>query len=183
MDFNYVESLVTEAKNNNISAYKKITKEFTPLIINLSNKTYVPGYEKNDIINECYIYLLQAIKKYDTSKHRFVAYATSAIKQNLYFLIKKSKTITCSSIDEINPLAISSNESLDKNLLCNEEKHVLSEAVKKLSKEEYNLYKHIFVYENSLKEYAYINNLSYSTAYRKKKKLLLKLCEALRLGI
>ena len=77
MNFNYIESLVAKAKNGDISSKEIIFKEFRPMILNISKRTF--GYAT----------LLKCIKIYDLDKKRFVAYATMAIKNNINYLIKK----------------------------------------------------------------------------------------------
>ncbi|SUY46965.1 RNA polymerase sigma factor, sigma-70 family [Clostridium putrefaciens] len=74
------ENLVKLAKNGYLSAKEELSAEFTPFILNLSKKSFINSYEFEDIKNECYGTLFKCIKVYDCDKHRFVAYATNAIK-------------------------------------------------------------------------------------------------------
>ena len=83
MNFNYIETLVAKAKNGDVSAKEIIFKEFRPMILNISKRTFVHGYDFSDIEHECYATLLKCIKIYDLDKKRFVAYATMAIKNNI----------------------------------------------------------------------------------------------------
>ena len=83
MNFNYIESLVAKAKNGDVSSKEIIFKEFRPMILNISKRTFVHGYDFSDIEHECYATLLKCIKIYDLDKKRFVAYATMAIKNNI----------------------------------------------------------------------------------------------------
>ena len=49
MNFNYIESLVTKAKNGDVSAKEIIFEEFRPMILNISKRTFVHGYDFSDI--------------------------------------------------------------------------------------------------------------------------------------
>ena len=54
MDFNEIENLVELAKANNKTAKVELMVQFTPLILNLSKRSFVNSYEFADIKNECY---------------------------------------------------------------------------------------------------------------------------------
>lgn len=43
MNFNYIESLVAKAKNGDVSSKEIIFKEFRPMILNISKRTFVHG--------------------------------------------------------------------------------------------------------------------------------------------
>jgi RNA polymerase sigma factor (sigma-70 family) len=92
MDFNYIETLVTRCKNNDETAKEKLAAEFRPLIYNISKRTFIDGYSVHDIQHECYKSLFKSVSMYNLEKHRFVAYATNAIKNNINDLIKKIKS-------------------------------------------------------------------------------------------
>ena len=62
MNFNYIESLVTKAKNGDVSAKEIIFEEFRPMILNISKRTFVHGYDFSDIEHECYATLLNALR-------------------------------------------------------------------------------------------------------------------------
>ena len=174
MNYNYIESLVVKAKDNKKDAINELIKEFTPYIINISKKTFIPSYTYEDILSECYTSLLVAIKRYNINRHRFVAYALTAIKNNLWLLAKRNKKINLDYVDFINEIA-ADDIKIDDNLLNNEEADYLTSIISKLSSEEYTLYKYLFIDNKSIKEYAYINNLQYHTVYWMRKNLLYKI--------
>ena len=86
--------MVTNCKNGNILSKEKLVEEFSPLIFNISKKTFIDRYEISDIQNECFQTLFKCVSLYNLEKHRFVAYATNAIKNNINDLIKRIKTRT-----------------------------------------------------------------------------------------
>ena len=83
MNYDYIESLVRQSKDGDINSKEKLLEEFKPFIINISKRTFIYGYEFEDIINECYRILLKCISLYKIENHRFVAYATNGIKNNI----------------------------------------------------------------------------------------------------
>ena len=90
MDYNEIESLVELAKANDKNAKEELMIKFTPLILNLSKKSYVNSYEFADIKNECFHTLFKCVNMYNLDKHRFVAYATNSIKNSVNLLIRTS---------------------------------------------------------------------------------------------
>lgn len=182
MDFNYIEALVTKCKNNDEDAKEKLSEEFRPLIYNISKRTFIDGYNAHDIIQECYQSLFKSVSMYNLEKHRFVAYATNAIKNNMNDLIKRIKTRrstegndALSLHDDVEndfpELEISTETSLCK--MCDYED--LKLVLKNLTEEEKELIDFVFYRNYTIKEYAYIKNMCYSTAILKKKTILMKI--------
>ena len=170
MNFNYIESLVTKAKNGDVSAKEIIFEEFRPMILNLSKRTFVHGYDFSDIEHECYATLLKCIKIYDLDKKRFVAYATMAIKNNINYLIKK----TCSRSSSEGPEALILNGTLEHVLPSNNElvdvqvtDNILAESlykyINKLTPQYKDILNFTLINNGSLKEYKKNNNINYPT--------------------
>lgn len=182
MNFKEIEGLVASAKSNDKLSKEKLAQEFKPFIINLSNKTFINGYDREDIQNECFRILFRCILLYDLSKHRFVAYATNGIKNSINDLIRKS--INRSTSEGSEALALSDNlentlpsDDLSlEDLLCNKaEFESLREAFDALNKDEQELIVFVYIKNNTLINYAYWKNMCYSTANRKKKGILNKM--------
>lgn len=182
MDFNYIETLVTKCKNNDEIAKEKLAEEFSPLIYNISKKTFIDGYNSYDIIQECYQSLFKSVTMYNLEKHRFVAYATNAIKNNINDLIKriKSRSLTegsdALSIHDNFEKDIPSQEISIETSLCEKcDFQDLKLALNNLSKEEMDFIDFVFFKNNTVKDYAYIKKMCYSTAIVKKKNILNKM--------
>lgn len=90
MDYSYIENLVKLSKSEDEYSKEKLAEEFRPFIINIAKKTFIHGYDFEDIINECYKTLFRCILLYKTENHRFVAYATNGIKNNINDLIRNT---------------------------------------------------------------------------------------------
>ena len=179
MNFNYIESLVTKAKNGDVSAKEIIFEEFRPMILNLSKRTFVHGYDFSDIEHECYATLLKCIKIYDLDKKRFVAYATMAIKNNINYLIKK----TCSRSSSEGSEALILNGTLEHVLPSNNElvdvqvtDTILVESlykyINKLTPQYKDILNFTLINNGSLKEYSKNNNINYPTTVNIKNRAL-----------
>ncbi len=182
MDFDYIEALVNKCKNNDEAAKEKLASEFRPLIYNISKRTFIDGYNFHDIQQECYQSLFKSVSMYNLQKHRFVAYATSSIKNNINDLIKRTKS---RSFTEGND-ALSLHDNFEKDIpsqeisteislceLCDYED--LKLALKDLNEEELELINFVFFRNYTVRDYAYLRNMCYSTAIVKKKTILKKI--------
>jgi RNA polymerase sigma factor (sigma-70 family) len=182
MNFNEIEALVEAAKAESKLSKEKLAEEFKPFIINISSKTFISGYDRQDIQNECYKILFNCVSAYNLDRHTFVAYAMSGIRNSINHLIEKS--ISRSSAEGTEALILSDNlehilpsnmEALD-DILCNKAtSELLNNALNKLSLDERELIAFIYYNNSSLRTYAYWKNMHYSTAWRMKKTILNKL--------
>lgn len=182
MDFSYIEMLVKKAKDGDSSSSEKLAHEFQPFIINISKKTFIDGYDFQDIMNECYKILFRCVEIYDTSRNRFVAYATNGIKNSIYYLVTKS--IKFSSIhgkgteilsDDLIHSVVSPDMSTE-DLICKKcDLEPLKYALDKLNPSELQLIENIYFKGMKVKDYASTNNISYSYATKKKRAVLDKM--------
>lgn len=178
MNYDYIESLVLSSKTGDINSKEKLMNEFKPFILNFSKKTFIDGYDFQDIQNECYIILLHAIEKYNPEAHRFVAYATNAIKNSMYAIIKKSnknKNVqglnTLTFDGDISSLNVKVSSNLDDNLNYASSSAKLFKIIDSLTLSEKELLVFNILKQNSLKSYAQWKNISTSTASNRKLKL------------
>ncbi|OPJ57631.1 sigma-70 family RNA polymerase sigma factor [Clostridium chromiireducens] len=182
MDFNYIEELVYKCKNGDMLSKDKLAEEFRPLILNVSKKTFIDGYDIQDLHNECYKSLFKCVSMYNLERHRFVAYATNSIKNNMNDLIKRIKTR--SSTEGYGALSLLDNFEKDlpshdislEDLFCEECDYTdLRLALNYLNDDEKELIDFIFFKNNTVQKYAHFKNMCYSTATRKKKVALNKI--------
>ncbi|NFS28121.1 sigma-70 family RNA polymerase sigma factor [Clostridium botulinum] len=181
MDLKYVEMLAKKSKDGDNLSKEKLIEEFRPFIRNLSRKTFIHGYDKDDIENECYKNLFKCLNSYNLEKHRFVAYATNGIKNNLNDLIKKSKNRDNSegssalTLTDNLEYTLSNNENFEE-VLCNEcDLKMLKVAIKNLTKEEQELVDFIFFKNNTVKLYSVLKGICYSTAIKRKMGIIKKI--------
>lgn len=183
MDYEYIENLVSASKSGSEKAKEALALEFTPLINSICRRTFIYGYESSDIRNECFTTLFYCLHKYRTEAHRFIAYATNAIKNNINDLIKKTvkqnglnKFITLSLYDEALDFLFSNENNLEENLCLLNDYDELSFVINnKLNTEERHLIIFLFFKGNTLTNYANYENISYVAASKRKKKVLNKL--------
>jgi RNA polymerase sigma factor (sigma-70 family) len=181
VNYEYVETLVTAAKAGDLNAKQMLLEEFTPFIHSLSGRVFIQGYERCDIKNECFLTLCDCISKYNLNAHRFTAYATNSIKNNLnVLLINYAKH---NNIDGIFSLSDDLENTFSLNHLIEEEctlieheYNILLSAIKnELTDSEKKLIIFVYYKNNTLTNYAYHENISYVTASKRKKKILVKL--------
>ncbi|MBW6408771.1 sigma-70 family RNA polymerase sigma factor [Clostridium weizhouense] len=182
MDYKYIEILVRKSKDGDKLSKEKLIEEFRPFILNLSKRTFIDGYDLYDIQNECYKNLLKCLNSYNLEKHRFVAYATNGIKNNINDLIKRSKNRSsaegyealtlCDNLEHTLP---SDNPNLEEILCdkCNFE--ILRLAINNLSEEEKELIDFVFFKNNTIKLYSDLKAMCYSTAVNRKTSALRKI--------
>lgn len=182
MNYEYIEDLVVKSKNGDALSKEKLVQEFRPLIINLSKRTFLHGYDKNDIQNECYKSLFKCLSMYKLESHRFVAYATNGIRNNINDLIKRTKTRSSTEGSEALALSddlqqtLTSHEDSLEEILCSKcDRESLKLAINSLSEDEKELIKFIFFKGNTVATYACLKNIPYSTANRRKMVTLVKL--------
>ena len=160
--------------------------QFTPLILNLSKKSFVNSYEFADIKNECYHTLFKCLSLYNPDKHRFVAYATNSIKNSVKLLIRNSIRRNRSE----GPEAFVLNGKLENTISCNLEdfdvvmlnkvyRNRLSAALQVLSSAESELVKYVYFEKHSLKNYSKYKKISYALVINMKNEILYKLKQAL----
>ncbi|HCW54418.1 MAG TPA: sigma-70 family RNA polymerase sigma factor [Clostridium sp.] len=182
MDFSYIETLANKSKDGDSASKEELALQFKPFIINLSKKTFIDGYDKQDIMNECYRILFRCVDIYDSSRHRFVAYATNGIKNSIYYLVTRSVKFSKIHGQSSQILTdeflnnIVSDHMTTEDLLCRRyDFEPLEYAIKQLNKKEKTLINHVFFKKKKLKDYAISNNISYSYATKFKRHTLDKL--------
>ncbi len=182
MNFKEIENLVSAAKSHNEFSKVKLAEEFTPFIINLSNRTFISGYDTKDIQNECFRILFKCVSIYKLEKHRFVAYATNGIKNSINDLIRKSKNRSSSEgfealtlSDNLEHILPSTDCGLEEMMCAKADYELLRQAFNDLNEEEKELIIFVYFKNNSLQTYAYWKNMCYSTANRKKRAILNKM--------
>jgi RNA polymerase sigma factor (sigma-70 family) len=186
MNFEYIEYLVTKCKNGDMLSKEKLAEEFRPLIFNLSKRSFIDGYEMQDIQNQCYETLFKCVFLYNLEKHRFVAYATNSIRNNLNDLIKRIKTRNSTEGND----ALSLHDDVEKDLpsqdigledlFCEEcDFEELRFAINNLTEDEKEFIDFVFYKNNTVQTCAYLKNMCYSTACQRKNVILKKILKSI----
>ena len=176
------EKLAVLAKSGDEKAKEELANTFKPFIINLCKKTFLNGYEFEDIQNECYKSLFKALNKYNPEKQRFVAYAAISIKNSIANLIRTSNRRDKTDSKSILTLSDSLENTLAYDLEFVEDmlfKEVMSlkvrEVIERLATEEKELIKYVYLKNRTLKEYSKQAEISYSKAVRVRNRTFEKL--------
>lgn len=182
MDYNYIENLVIEAKDGKEAAKEELFKEFKPMILNLSKRTFIDGYDFFDLKHECYTTLFKCVQMYDPAKHRFVAYASRAITNNINYLVRRScvksiseGTETLTLTDNLEHIIADTSPGVDESV-CNE---ILASNLKhyinKLPYQYRDILHHTLLNNGTIKNFADTNNINYSTSIGMKNRALKQL--------
>ena len=171
MNYTQIESLVQSSKQGNTISKELLAEAFKPFILSISQRTFINGYDFYDIQNECFRILFNCVSLYKPETNKFVAYATSGIKKSLNDLIKKSKNrshaeghealILCGYLEHLLPSKIPTTEEV----LCEKADYqIVTSALNKLKSKEKDLITYVFLENNTVRAYAALHNINYSTA-------------------
>lgn len=180
MDYEYVETLIKEIKLNNSEYKLALLNEFLPFINSLSKRTYINGYDSEDLKSECIITLFDCTNKYNEKSHRFVAYAVNSIRNTINELVRttlmRNKHHDLYAFSKDNLSTIPSNELSLENITINKLNiSSLYSAINKLNHEEQFFINYIYIDGNTLTSYASLKNVSYMTVMNRKNRILFKL--------
>ena len=188
MNYTQIESLVQSSREGNHISKELLVEAFKPFILNISQRTFINGYDFYDVQSECYKILFNCVSLYKPETNKFVAYATSGIKKSLNNLIKKSKNrshaeghealILCGYLEHLLPSEIPTTEEV----LCEKADYeIVISALNKLPSKEKNLITYVFLENNTVRAYAALHNINYSTAIFIKNNALKILFEEIKL--
>lgn len=185
MDYEIIENLAKKAKSGDQKAKEELINAFKPFILNLSKKTFISGYERSDIENECYRILLKSLSKYDTDTHKFVAYGTNSIKNGIYDLLRRNEQSQKSGNSFTTVSFDSALENNDINIpyvdptINSENKFALNKALNSLDEKEKALIDYVYYKDKTVKEYSEKLGLNYKTCLKQRKRILSKLSSKL----
>lgn len=160
--------------------FEAISLEFKPFIINFSLKFNLLGYDLEDIQQECYYALMLAITKYEKSKNRFVAFATSSIKHHIFNLLRSQEQerkyreiIYLEEQLRLFNFEVDYVEQIEQKQI----RLILKDAFMQLTVSETLLVQHLYYKKATLTQYSKLHNIPYSLARSKKIQVLNKLRE------
>ena len=188
MNYTQIESLVQSSRQGNHTSKELLAEAFKPFILNISKRTFINGYDFYDVQSECYKILFNCVSLYKPETNKFVAYATSGIKKSLNDLIKKSKNrshaeghealILCGYLEHLLPSEIPTTEEV----LCEKADYeIVISALSKLPSKEKELITYVFLENNTVRAYAALHNINYSTAIFIKNNALKILSEEIKM--
>jgi len=170
------KELIELAKNNNEQAISILINKYKPLIVKISNKYKINGYDKEDIIQECIFSLYIAIRDYNfNSKLSFKTFLYFIIKKRIYSIIRNSnrqKRIKDFIELKENINLIEDNKVLEKI----ENKEVIEKVKDKLSELESKVLE-LYLDNYTINEIAKILNLNLKTIDNTHKRIKIKIKE------
>lgn len=95
------KELLKRAKADDKLALKVLIERYQPLLLSLSNKYFIKGLEKDDLIQEASIALIKAIKSYDFNADiDFSAYAKLITERHIIDKLRAASNINHKAINE-----------------------------------------------------------------------------------
>ncbi|MFW2491765.1 sigma-70 family RNA polymerase sigma factor [Clostridium chromiireducens] len=184
MNYEEIESHVKLAKQNNSESLTKLLLQFKPFIFKTAKNFKIKNYDEYDLVQIGYIALINAVDKYDITKHSFSSYAYTTIKNVMKYTARSNNKhkLTLSinaSIDGQGSLdfteLLESNENVEIDYLKHEKIVELQKIISNLEPDEFELIFLVYYNNFSLKDYASKKNLPYSQIVRKKNAILDKI--------
>ncbi|KZL88530.1 sigma-70 family RNA polymerase sigma factor [Clostridium magnum] len=142
------------------------------------------NYDEYDLVQIGYIALINAVDKYDITKHSFSSYTYTTIKNVMKYTARSNNKhkLTLSinaSIDGQGSLdfteLLESNDNVEIDYLKHEKIVELQKIISNLEPDEFELIFLVYYNNFSLKDYASKKNLPYSQIVRKKNAILDKI--------
>ena len=184
MNYEEIENHVKLSKLGDSESLTKILIQFKPFIFKISKDFNIKNYDQYDLVQIGYIALINAVDKYDTTKHSFSSYAYSTVKNAMKYTARSNNKhkLTLSinaSIDGISSLDftgfLESHENLENDYLAHEKVVELQKIISDLEPDEFELIFLVYYNNFSLTDYAAKKKLPYSQIVRKKNAILQKI--------
>jgi len=184
MNYEEIEDHVKLAKQGDSESLTKLLIQFKPFIFKTSKDFNIKNYDEYDLVQIGYIALINAVDKYDTSKHSFSSYVYTTIKNVMKYTARsnnkhKLNLSINTSIDGKSSLDftefLESNENLENDYLAHEKVVELQKIISDLEPDEFELIFLVYYNNFSLTDYAAKKKLPYSQIVRKKNAVLEKI--------
>lgn len=101
------EELVDLAKQGNKEAMKVLIKKYSKFLFSKVIPFYIPGAEREDIVQEAYIGFLKAIQDFDKNKGNFFNFVNLCVQRQITTAIKSSNRNKSKILK--NPISLESN--------------------------------------------------------------------------
>jgi len=185
----FMKELLIKAKQGDKVSMEKLLNKFEPLIKKSSKQYYISGYEQTDIKQLAYMATLRAIRRFDMERsNSFPLYVKRAVQNSIYKELKKSEekiiypkgnreSKESSELKNIEDKEI----DIEDEIIKKERRERLVNLINKMSNEEKEFIKEIFIEGKSLKKYSEEKNIKYYQAVYLKKKILQKVYLLLKL--
>ena len=184
MNYDEIEDHVKLAKKGDSESLTKLLIQFKPFIFKTAKSFNIKNYDEYDLVQIGYISLINAVDKYDTSKHSFSSYVYSTVKNAMKYTARSNNKhkLTLSinaSIDGQGSIdfteLLESNENLENDYLEHEKIVELQKIISDLEPDEFELIFLVYYNNFSLTDYAAKKKLPYSKIVRKKNAVLEKI--------
>lgn len=184
MNYEEIEDHVKLAKQGNSENLTKLLIQFKPFIFKTAKNFNIKNFDEYDLVQIGYIALINAVDKYDISKHSFSSYVYTTIKNVMKYTARSNNkhNLTLSINASVNGQSsidftefLESNENLENDYLEHEKITELQKVISDLEPDEFELIFLVYYNNFSLTDYAVKKGISYSKIVRKKNYILDKI--------
>ena len=188
MNYEEIEDHVKLAKQGDSESLTKLLIQFKPFIFKTSKDFNIKNYDEYDLVQIGYISLINAVDKYDTTKHSFSSYAYATIKNVMKYTARsntkhKLNLSINASIDGMGSIDftefLESRENLENDYLEHEKVVELQKIISDLEPDEFELIFLVYYNNFSLTDYAAKKKIPYHQIVRKKNAVLEKIKDRL----
>ncbi len=189
MNYDEIENHVKLPKLGDSESLTKLLIQFKPFIFKTSKDFNIKNYDEYDLVQIGYIALINAVDKYDITKHSFSSYVYSTIKNVMKYTARsnnkhKLNLSINACIDGQSSLDftefLQSNENLENDYLNHEKAIELQKIISDLAPDEFELIFLVYYNNFSLTDYAAKKKMPYSQIVRKKNSILEKIKSKLK---
>lgn len=184
MNYDEIEDHVKLAKGGNSESLTKLLLQFKPFIFKTAKSFNIKNYDEYDLVQIGYIALINAVDKYNISKHTFSSYAYATIKNVMKYtarannkhklILSINASIDGESSSDFTEL-FKSNEDIENDYLEHEKILKLQKIISSLEPNEFELIFLIYYNNFSLTDYAAKKKMPYHKIVRKKNAILDKI--------
>ena len=188
MNYEEIENHVKLAKQGDSESLTKLLIQFKPFIFKTSKDFNIKNYDEYDLVQIGYIALINAVDKYDITKHSFSSYVYTTIKNVMKYTARsnnkhKLNLSINASIDGKSSLDftefLESRDDLENDYLDHEKVIELQRIISDLEPDEFELIFLVYYNNFSLTDYAAKKKMPYHQIVRKKNAVLEKIKDRL----
>ncbi|WP_440250802.1 sigma-70 family RNA polymerase sigma factor [Clostridium sp.] len=169
MDYKRIDYLVSKANEKDTDSILELFNLYSPFLNNFLNSINIDSYDINDLKQECYLVLINCLRKYNYN-FPFTSYYIKSCKNRIYSLIKFNKEIAIDHYD-----FIEDTKEFEDFCIHKLDVFKLKEALKTLSIEDKLIIEDYFFNNMSLIDMSIKYDLKYITLVKRKDRILRKL--------
>ncbi len=118
------EDLITYVGQGNFFADSELILRYTPYIMKRISRYSLPGVESEDLVQECLIGLMKAVKYYDKEKSKFNTFARICIESSVSTAVESALSNKSIPLKDYSSISEETEQSTLDNTYCSPEQTV-----------------------------------------------------------